>query len=189
MKRSEVIAAASNAIFGKPLVTNVYRSVIVEAMIAGALADWQWCSADYAEYDFIHPDGTRLEVKQSAMKQTWATKGQPKPSWDIAQRKKLWRDETWVEAPGRNADIYVLGLHDDIGDAADHREPAQWIFFVIPAHRLPTTKRLSLPTARLLTEPVVLDGCPGLLPRPAPIRSSAGRPSWQPNDLQRVKAP
>lgn len=54
MTKDNVIASAATANFGKPLVTNVYRSVIVEAMIAGALSDWSWCNADYAEYDFIH---------------------------------------------------------------------------------------------------------------------------------------
>lgn len=155
MKKDEVIAAAASAIFGKPLVTNVYRSTIVEAIVAGALKDWQWCSADYMSYDFIHVDGTRLEVKQSAMKQTWQTKGTPKPSWDIAARTGFWENGTdWVERPGRNAEIYVLGLHSLIDETADHRDPSQWCFFVIPAHRLPATKQLGLACAKMLAEPV-----------------------------------
>jgi hypothetical protein len=42
----EIIATASAAIFGNPLVTNVYRSVIVEAIVAAALPDLQWVGAE-----------------------------------------------------------------------------------------------------------------------------------------------
>ncbi|KKB08814.1 hypothetical protein [Devosia chinhatensis] len=184
MTRDEVIASAATAIFGKPLVTNVYRSVIVEAIIAGALTDWTWCSADYAEHDFINADGMRLEVKQSAMKQTWVTKGEPKPSWDIAPRKQVWRDDRWVDAPGRNADIYVLALHAVINDTADHREPSQWSFFVIPAYRLPASKRLSLPAAKLLVEPVAIDELPRAVGEAVAQASAAERFTWKPGDLQ-----
>ncbi|WP_172125283.1 hypothetical protein [Devosia sp. 919] len=151
---------AADTIFGKPLVTNVYRSVIVEAIVATALPDWNWCSADYASCDFIHPDGTRLEVKQSAMRQTWVTKAPSKPSWDIAARTGFWENGTdWTERAGRNADVYVLGLHDLVDDNADHRDPAQWQFFVLSEHRLPSTKRLGLATAMRLVQPV---GCSDL---------------------------
>lgn len=184
MTRDEVITSAATAIFGKPLVTNVYRSVIVEAMIAGALTDWTWCSADYAEHDFIHTDGTRLEVKQSAMRQTWVTKGVPKPSWDIAPRKQVWRDDMWVDAPGRNADVYVLALHAVMDETADHREPSQWSFFVIPAYRLPASKRLSLPAAKLLVEPVMINELPGAVAAATAQASAADRFTWKPGDLQ-----
>lgn len=184
MTRDDVIAAASGAIFGKPLVTNVYRSVIVEAMIARALNEWTWCSADYAEHDFVHADGTRLEVKQSAMKQTWVAKGAPRPSWDIAPRKQVWRDDRWVDAPGRNADIYVLALHAVMDDTADHREPSQWSFFVIPAYRLPASKRLGLPAAKLLVERVLINKLSLAVAAASGQASAAARLTWQESDLQ-----
>jgi len=182
--RDEVTASAAAAIFGNPLVTNVYRSVIVEAMIAAALKDWTWCSADYAEHDFINPDGVRLEVKQSAMKQTWATKGVPKPSWDIAPRKQVWREDRWVDARGRNAELYVLALHTIMDESADHREPSQWSFFVIPTHRLPGLKRLSLPAARLLVEPVAIDELPRAVGEAVAQVSAADRFTRKTGDLR-----
>lgn len=58
-----MIAKVCDAAFGKPLVTNVLRGQIVEAMVAIVLEpDWQWCGADYAPCDFERPDGWRLEV-------------------------------------------------------------------------------------------------------------------------------
>src|SRR5689334_16757919 len=67
MRKEEVIGRAVSKVFGKPLVTNVYRSILVEAMIAGVLPEtWEWCSQDYNSHDFVHKDGARMEVKQSA---------------------------------------------------------------------------------------------------------------------------
>ncbi|QQR39021.1 hypothetical protein [Devosia rhizoryzae] len=185
MTKDEVIASAAAAIFGRPLVTNVYRSVIVEAMIAGALTDWTWCSADYAEHDFINADGVRLEVKQSALKQTWVTKGGPRPSWDIAPRKQVWRDDAWVDAPGRNADVYVLALHSVVDESADHREPSQWSFFVIPAYRLPTTKRIALAAAGRLANAVPLSELSMAVANAFSEWSKADRLSWKHGDLTR----
>ena len=184
MNRYDVIASAAAAIFGNPLVTNVYRSVIVEAMIPAALKDWAWCSADYAEHDFINPDGVRLEVKQSAMKQTWATKGVSRPSWDIAPRKQVWREDRWVDAPRRNVELYVLALHTLMDESADHREPSQWSFFVIPAHRLPGLKRLSLSAARLLVEPVAIDELPRAVGEAVAQFSAADRLTRKPGHLR-----
>lgn len=151
---ADVVADASSAIFGKPLVTNIYRSIIVEAIVHRALPEWAWCSADYAPFDFQHPDGTRLEVKQSAAKQTWPTNRRSAISWDIAPRKGYFIGADWTERPGRNADIYILAEHPVYDETADHREPAQWRFFVIIAGRLPDMKRLSRTAAASLADPV-----------------------------------
>lgn len=61
----EVINQAVEAMFGKRLVTNVFRSMLVESMIAKVLGPaWNWCAADYASCDFERADGYPLEVKQ-----------------------------------------------------------------------------------------------------------------------------
>ena len=63
----DIVKVASKAAFDKPLVMNVQRAVLVEAMISMALEpDWRWYAASYELYDFKHLDGTRLEVKQTA---------------------------------------------------------------------------------------------------------------------------
>jgi hypothetical protein len=158
MITSDAIAAiAGNAIFGKPLVTNVYRSVLTEAIVAAALPEWKWCSEDYAAYDFIHPDGTRLEVKQSAVRQSWAADKPSRLQWDIAARKGYWQGNTWVKEVGRNTDVYVLCSHPVATDDADHRDPAQWQFYVIAARDLPETKTMVLGSLARLTDPVGFD--------------------------------
>ena len=152
---AEIVSAARDAAFDKPLITNVFRAVIAEAIVAMALPQWRWASVDYASCDFVHPDGRRLEVKQSAARQSWSTGKPSRASWDIAPRTGHWtEDARWIPEPGRNADIYVLCHHPVFGDDADHRNPAQWKFYAIRAASLPDTKSLSLAGAERLAEPV-----------------------------------
>jgi hypothetical protein len=158
----DVVARATAAAFDKPLVTNVHRSLLVEAIIAAALpVDWTWCAADYASHDFRHVDGTRLEVKQAAALQTWnaASGRESKASFDIAPRTGEYIDngETWRAGAGRNADIYVFAHHPDATTNADHRDPTQWRFFVVPETALPSQKSLAISGVRALAEAVTFD--------------------------------
>lgn len=144
MSKRSVVKKASEFAFGRPLVMNVLRSIIVEAIVSEALPDWEWCAHDYASYDFRHADGTRLEVKQSAARQTWSVGRHSRASWDIRPRTGYWKDGIeWVAQPGRNADIYILANHPVIGDEADHRDARQWRFLVIATSDLPDTATLS----------------------------------------------
>jgi hypothetical protein len=143
-----IVDRAAAVTFDRPLVTNVHRSVLVEAIVDAALAPtWTWCAADYASWDFEHSDGTRLEVKQSAARQSWATEtsATSKASFDVAPRTGFWENQTvWIDLPGRSAHIYVLAHHPVAGVDADHRDPLQWDFYVVPTCKLPPTKRVSL---------------------------------------------
>src|ERR1700743_516726 len=59
--------------FWQPTIHNKIRALFVEVIVGMAWPEvWRWCSGDWAAWDFEHDDGTRLEVKQSAAKQTWA---------------------------------------------------------------------------------------------------------------------
>lgn len=154
----DIVQLASERTFDSPLVMNVFRSVLVEAIVSRALPDWRWCSADYAAYDFEHEDKTRLEVKQAACRQTWTPKRPSPPSWDIKPRTGAWLDgATWIPGVRRNADLYVLGLHPIMDDSADHRDPSQWLFYVLPTSCLPDIQRLSLARASKLTEPIRIE--------------------------------
>lgn len=54
----DVRATAVDEVFGKPLMVNVFRAVIVEALVATSLgADWTWCSGEWAPCDFRHANG------------------------------------------------------------------------------------------------------------------------------------
>ena len=157
---AQVVERAAAAMFGKPLVTNTYRSVLAEAMIAQALEpDWTWCSADYASWDFERADGQRLEVKNAAARQSWSQAGaRPcRPNFDIAPRKRAWRDGALVHGLARNAEVYVLCHHPLVDDTADHRVPSQWRFYAIAAWRLPDRPTISLPKVQALATAVGLE--------------------------------
>ena len=154
---AEVIAKVAHAAFGKPLVTNVLRAQVVEAMIALVLEpQWQWCSADYAPCDFQRDDGLRLEVKQSAARQSWSTDKPSKAIFDVAARTGRNEADGWVAEFGRAAQIYVFGHLPVFDDSADHRDPRQWLFYVVPTNALPDVKQIALSTIKTLASPVSL---------------------------------
>jgi len=100
---------------------------------------------------FEHHCGVRLEVKQSARKQTWAPPASSRSQqFDIAPHKGFWDGSIWTAHRGRNADIYVFAVHDIVDETADHRDPGQWMFHVVPTSRLPDTKTIALPRLRAL---------------------------------------
>ena len=151
---AQVIERVSQAAFGQPLVTNVLRGHVAEAIIAAALEpEWRLCSADYSSWDFERADGMRLEVKQSATRQSWAAgpNGRASASFDIAPRTGWWDGAVWKEQPGRAAHVYVFAHHDVDEDHADHRDPSQWTFYVVPAVELPSTKRIGIGNVRRIT--------------------------------------
>lgn len=153
---ADVVARVSDAAFGRPLVTNVLRGHVAEAIVALALEpEWRWCSADYCSWDFERTDGLRLEVKQSARLQTWDTGGgaQVRPSFDVRERTGRWEQAAWIAEPGRPAHLYLFCYHGRCNPRTDHRDPEQWEFFVVPAAALPPVKRLALGSVSRLAIP------------------------------------
>jgi hypothetical protein len=144
---ANVRSRAGNFLFGKPLVVNVYRSVIVEAMVDIALGNlWEWVAGDYAPFDFKHRDGTRLEVKQASYQQTWELTVEPSPRFDVAKRTGFYEHNKWHQHDPhqRNTDLYVFGYHGEKDRSlADHRRADQWVFAIVDATRLGDEKSLS----------------------------------------------
>lgn len=137
-------------LFDVPIMGNLYRPHYVERLIVTGLgANFTLMSADWSGWDISHETGIKIEVKQSAARQTWtdrqslngkATEG----SFDIAPRSGYWADggSRWVEHQGRVADIYIFAWHPiQDKEAADHRDPNQWQFFIVPASELPPNQK------------------------------------------------
>lgn len=143
---SEIASIAAHAAFGRPLITNVHRGLIAEAIVSKALGPrWRWCSADYAAWDFERADGWRLEVKQAASRQTWhrAEDRSSRISFDIRERKGRYDGARWLARAARWANLYVFAHHYVIDDP-DHRDPAQWLFYVVAEERLPAQRTIGL---------------------------------------------
>lgn len=158
---------AADSVFGRPLIMNSFRGVIAEAIVACALEPtWRWCAADWASWDFEHPDGTRLEVKQSAARQSWTSQVQVRstPKFDIQARTGHWEGGiTWQPnlTGARLAHLYVFAFHPVTGDEADHRDPTQWQFYVVDSKRLAANKSISLPRLKALADPISIAALPG----------------------------
>ncbi|MGH7103448.1 MAG: hypothetical protein ACREFJ_13735 [Acetobacteraceae bacterium] len=163
---NEIALRLAARLFDRPLIQNQYRSAFVEVMIEPYLAreGWRHVGDNWAGWDFQHERGMRLELKQSAAWQTWdpikraaasvrSAKGGP-GRFDIATRAG-WFDAAgavWTKQVGRPAQIYVFAWHGLIGDAADHRNPDQWQFFILPGTALPPQKTLGLSRLRSIAE-------------------------------------
>jgi hypothetical protein len=155
----EIRAKASAEVFGKPLISNIYRGLVAEIIVGAALGtEWNMCSGDWRGWDFEHAHADppcRLEVKQSAARQTWT--GERKatvPIFDIRARTGYFEGADWVADPRRFAEIYVFAHHAVMDTSADHCDPQQWRFYVVAANRLPTGKTISLKRIALLSDAV-----------------------------------
>jgi hypothetical protein len=117
--RAKVCAAA----FGSPLASNIYRGLVAEIIVGAALGpEWELCSGDWRGWDCEHPTGLRLEVKQSAARQTWTgTRKATVPIFDIRTRTGYFDRADGVADPRRFAHINVFAHHPIMHTSADHR--------------------------------------------------------------------
>lgn len=151
----------SHRLFGGPILENRFRGLFVEELVGIALEpDWSYAGGDWAAYDFVSRcQRWKLEVKQSAAKQSWA--GKPgSGSFSIREAAGLWSGSMWeeFEVPKRMADIYVFGWHALTIPETDHTNPGQWDFFVVESSDLPQgQKNISLNVVSRITSPVKLD--------------------------------
>lgn len=155
----KVFEKASKSAFGNSLITNINRGLVAEAIVALAIEpEWHWVSSDYSGWDFERPDGVRLEVKQSAVLQSWNDNGSlSKASFDIAPRTGRYEGHIWIEEKGRAAQIYIFAHHIISDKTADHKDPTQWEFYVIAASALPNQKTISLNPLKSLCKPCGFD--------------------------------
>jgi hypothetical protein len=152
----DIARSAAKAAFGRRLITNVHRGLIVEAIVDSALpAAWSWCSQDYAPWDFQHIGGARLEVRQAAARQSWdqVPKRRRLPSFDIAKRTGAYGTNGWIADRRRWADLYLLAYHSIVSDEADHRDGRQWQFYAIAERALPDQASIGMAHVRRLASP------------------------------------
>lgn len=134
------------------------RGDVAEDIVDGILApEWNYVGASGAGWDFENAAGVRIQLKQSALLQTWVV-AKPKPRFKIAPQALCWAavgNEEYKPiappAPTRFADIYIFAYHGVGGPDADQCDPAQWRFYVVPTAALPETQTLPLARARQLS--------------------------------------
>ena len=156
MNEVDFASKVANRIFGQPLVMNVFRGSVVEEMVGAALSEeWTMCSSDYAPHDLQHRSrGWRIQVKQSAARQSWGTIT-ARPTFSIAFKQGRYEDgTTYIEERSRNADVFIFGWHPITDETANHLDVNQWQFFVVAEKYLPQTASISLRTLERLSRPI-----------------------------------
>jgi hypothetical protein len=147
-------------LFNSPLIQNNLRGLYVETLVSIVLGkNWNVVSTDWSAWDIEHEDGTRLEVKQSAAKQTWYVDGRSGAvgRFGIQAAKYVWENDARKEAAGRQASIYVFAWHGTLDETADHRDAGQWEFYVVAESELPNQRSIGLKSLRKLTHSVCAD--------------------------------
>ena len=151
--------------YERPIMSNVDRAGFVECMVRTLLGtEWElmWVLGDdWASWDIEHSlSRARIEIKQSAARQSWhpqnvSTGGAPR--FDIGPRRRYSPTKRrWIGKPTRAAHVYIFCWHPEVRrEVADHRDPGQWEFIVVPTERLPTgQKKIGLQRVRELGESV-----------------------------------
>lgn len=128
---SDVIARAAHAVFGRPLLHYDFVTIIVEAIVAEALSPtWRWQHGNGEQGAFIH-DGMILKVKHFEALDHHAAHAGRVASW-------IRYGSLFEGAPMVQEDIVVLAHHPQTDPrTADHRDPAQWDFFVLDESVMP----------------------------------------------------
>jgi hypothetical protein len=142
--------------FSGHLIENIHRGRVVEYIVARAIPGARNMQP-WHQFDVLLPDGTKVEVKQSAVAQTWREDKRSKPVFGIRPAKGEFNYDVpgvskFVDSPGRRADVYVFA-HNPLfhGEGVNHWDEEQWQFYVIPASKLkPSAKTISLSVLKQL---------------------------------------
>lgn len=142
---SSVKATLLERLFGEKVVQNNLRSEVFEQIVALLLdhRGWKHFAGDWNSWDFEHSDGTRLEAKQSAAAQSWHQSAASKPRFDIRPKTGFWFGGAWQKLPERRrpAHLYLFGWHPYAKPDADHYDPDQWDFILVPEPELPAEQK------------------------------------------------
>lgn len=133
------------------VMSNVDRGGFVECMVAALLgSEWglTWTLGDdWLPWDLEHaPSQAKIEIKQSAARQSWHppdVSNARAPRFDIAPRQQYSPTEgRWSGKRVRAADLYIFGWHGETREeVADHGDPEQWEFIVVPTEQLPAGQK------------------------------------------------
>ena len=152
--------------FKRKIMNNVLRGAYVECLIAEQCGpDWMltWeLEHDWAAWDLEHtPTGMRIEIKNSARRQSWHTGTESPPApprFTVKWPKEYWNGTHYVQVPEgtQPTDVYIFAWHaEGRQGVADQRNPDQWQYYVVPTSLLPPMqKSIGLKWLNTVTDPV-----------------------------------
>lgn len=163
----EIIDDIVRELYQTGVLSNLTRPLYIEKLLVRLLGnEWRHVGGDWSGWDVENVRSkARLEVKQSAARQTWTDgpdrKGKPtNPIFDIDERSGYFIDGSkWVASPGRPADLYVFAWNQKFlpKEEVDHTDPEQWEFYILAESQLPKgQKTIGLNSLKRL-HPIVAD--------------------------------
>ena len=144
MNNEKIIKTLVNHLYNQKIMDNRERGSYAEAMVWQALSvtnpAWEWVAAGWHPWDFQKVDGSkriRIQLKQSAAKQLWTPSGKVVHAFSTQIKNKpsyFERDHPGekIEERGRFCELFIFAWHGITNETCDHRDPAQWLFFVVP---------------------------------------------------------
>lgn len=146
------------------LVSNTWRGVVAEYIVARAFGVAEGLRNDWRAYDLETHDGVKIEVKSSAYVQTWKQSSHSRIEFGIGKRS-AWDAETnkLDDEARRHADVYVFALlHHKDRQSINPMDLAQWEFYVVPTRilneRHPEQEKIGLTSVeRLAGKAVTFD--------------------------------
>lgn len=139
------------------VVSNATRGVLAEYLVAQALAVGAGSAREeWAPFDVLAHDGTRVEVKSAAYIQSWHQDRLSRITFRVP-KTLAWDKETNRQSSEaqRQADVYVFALltHTE-QPTLDPLDVSQWEFYVVPTKALDARERsqhsITLPSLRKL---------------------------------------
>lgn len=137
---SPISATLVRRLFEQPIIHNQLLKEFVKELVLHSLWNYQWKLVDGAaqNWDLEHLNGCCLKVVCSSACQLRPTGfvGAQYPVFCIGQRPEAGSDAR------QKADLYLFAWHPVPQlRQADHRDPQQWQFFLIPERLLPEKKK------------------------------------------------
>ena len=166
---------------GSELLSNVWRGVLAEFLIARALDGTHEPRVEWAPWDLQTRSGVTVEVKSAAYWQAWPQHCPSVIEFDIAPRKQFWdvetNETTKLPEPRRLADVYVfcvLGRDDLPKVDTDPLDIDQWAFYVLGRACLdrerPAQKKIRVKPLRQMAAEVRYGGLSAAIERAAAQR-------------------
>lgn len=146
--RGRVLSKLFDRLYRGPIIRNDLRGELVEEIVVLALApEWRLCGSDWGACDLLHEEsGLKIQVKQSASRQSWPSgkTGYGAPRYSIATKTGRYEGTDWIAGQGRNVDVFIFAWHGVTGPECDHADPSQWKFHAVAEPGLPAQKSLGL---------------------------------------------
>jgi hypothetical protein len=146
------------------IVSNATRGILAEYIVAKAIGIKEdQVREEWAAYDLISKNGTKIEVKSASFIQSWHQNTYSKISFNV-RTTLMWTKEENKQSkiPKRQADVYVFALLSEKEQSKlNPLNLNQWEFYVLPTSILNSRQRsqhsITLPSLQKLTKRISFD--------------------------------